>query len=151
MQTELHVQAGVQEKILPYDEIMPKRKKNTVRLEACGDGQMMRALLRNSTNLQGKTTLGQSNMVILPHRISEKCCVSHQDELKMVTKCSPKRHLAYTRFHPQVELKMQRVFHCLHRTDDGSNIFLFRMFIFRIGRCSMLLLMHVNMHGITSQ
>jgi len=32
MQTELHVQAGVQVNILPYDEIMPK-KKNTVRLE----------------------------------------------------------------------------------------------------------------------
>jgi hypothetical protein len=30
MQTELRVQAGVLENILPYDEIMPK---NTVRLE----------------------------------------------------------------------------------------------------------------------
>jgi hypothetical protein len=29
MQTELCVQVGVQGKIVPYDEIMPKRKKKT--------------------------------------------------------------------------------------------------------------------------
>jgi hypothetical protein len=63
---------------------------------------MMRELPRYSTNLEGITSQGQSNVVILPYRISELWYVSHQDEMMMVTKCSSKSHTAYTRLYSVV-------------------------------------------------